>query len=136
MLHTIYKHYIKGVLTDEEMQYIEMLEERKVSYSDSIEDRKAQLMYTFAIYDELIKKGLSKEQALLELAENTKSMKRKSDELERIIKEEKMNKKSSMEVYKNSLKVDTKNLIQNKENNILQEQVMTEIEEESKGDEK
>ena len=102
-LYLIYKKYIRGEVSDDELDYINSLEGKTVRFSNSVEDRKAELMCFFMMYKELLNSGLTKEQAMMELGETSKSIKRKSDELERIKKEEKLHKNNN---YKNSLKVE------------------------------
>lgn len=136
MLYTVYKNYIRGAMTDEDIKYIDTLPIRKVSYSNSVEDRKAQLMQFFLIYETLIKKGLTEKQALVELGEDTKSLKRKSDELKKILECEKVSKASDKKTYKESLKVDTEKLSKQTKSNDYKKELTEEIEESLKGDEK
>lgn len=111
-LYLIYKKYIKRQqLTNEELDYISSLKQETVCFSDSIEDRKAELMEFFMRYDELLKSGLAKERVYEVLKESPKSIKRKSDELNRIIEKEKMNNsKKEQKKYRESLKVEEVNM--------------------------
>lgn len=136
VLYTIYKNYISGKMTEEDKRYIDTLERRKVSYSNCVEDRKAQLMQLFLIYEKLIEKGLTEKQAMTELGENTKSLKRKSDELKKILECEKMNKTSEAKSYRESLKTDVPKLEHQTKNNECNQELTEELDEYSKGDEK
>lgn len=100
-LYMIYENYIKGKITDEDYSYINSLDKGVVVLCDNVEDRKAELMCFFMEYKQLLNSGLTEKQALEQLGETTKSIKRKSDELDRIIKGEKIKKGNK---YKESLK--------------------------------
>lgn len=104
-LYKIYKSYIKGYLSSEDMEYINEMSKEKVIYTTNIQERKAELMYLFMKYEELLQQGLNKEQASQKLNESSKSLKRKSDELERILKEESINSKNGNN-FKKSIKVE------------------------------
>ncbi len=104
-LYKIYKSYIKGYLSSEDMEYINEMSKEKVIYTTNIQERKAELMYLFMKYEELLQQGLNKEQASQKLNESSKSLKRKSDELERILKEESINSKNG-DNFKESIKVE------------------------------
>lgn len=90
-LYQIYKDYLHNTLSYEDKEYIDSLEEGPVAVTNNIEDRKAQLMDLFSKYYEMLGLGLDEKDALRYLNENTRSFKRKSDEFERILKEEKIN---------------------------------------------
>lgn len=90
-LYQIYKDYLHNILSYEDKEYIDSLEEGPVAVTNNIEDRKAQLMDLFSKYYEMLGLGLDEKDALRYLNENTRSFKRKSDEFERILKEEKIN---------------------------------------------
>lgn len=117
-LYFAYKNYIHSSLSYDDKEYIEGLEEGPVSFTNSTEDRKAQLIDLFRYYDALIAIGLEVPEALERLGETTKSLKRKSDELERITKEENINKEKNENIitiikpkdnFVNSLKYEVKN---------------------------
>lgn len=130
-LYWIYKKYTTGQMTNEDWEYLKSLQEGKVCYTkDSVEDRKAQLMGLFSTYDILKEKGLEPEEILDELGETVKSLKRKSDELQRILIQERLlNDESDI---KQRLKVDiipTVNLRENKSESEDREKVEIETEE-------
>lgn len=105
-LYLVYKDYLRNALSNDDLEYIGTLEEEPVKFSDCVEDRKAELMYFFMRYKELLDTGLTEKQAQNELKTTSKEIKRKSDELERIIKEEKMTRTNKQNSYKESLKVE------------------------------
>lgn len=124
-LYKIYKSYIDGKISEEDLIYINSLEIRKVSYTnDSAEDRKAELMQLFFEYEQLLQEGLDIEQILEQLGENSKSLKRKNNELKRILLE---NKITATANFKERIKVEDDQLLP------LEEKRKTEMEVKSKG---
>ncbi len=124
-LYKIYKSYIDGKISEEDLIYINSLEIRKVSYTnDSAEDRKAELMQLFFEYEQLLQEGLDIEQILEQLGENSKSLKRKNNELKRILLE---NKITATANFKERIKVEDDQLLP------LEEKRKTEIEVKPKG---
>lgn len=108
-IYKLYKSYISGELTEKEENYVRNLKPRKVSYTNSTEYRKAELLDFFTTYEELLKKGLSEKEAQKELKTNSKEIKRKNDEFDKIKEQEKIKNKNNM--YKQSLAVKKENLI-------------------------
>lgn len=136
-LHQIYKDYIHNSISYEDKEYIDSLEEGEIAFTNNIEDRKAQLMNLFREYNELLGYGLDEKDALKYMHENTRSLKRKSDELLRILKEEKIisdnqveqksSQKRKKESFTNNLKVQTNVLIDNNRNNEIKHETEREL---------
>lgn len=100
-LYNIYKNYIRGNIQDEEMEYIIQLPFGKVCYTNkSEEERKAELLSIFATYSMLKEKGMSEDEILIEMKETRRSLKRKSDELDRLQKSERLRNKALKERIK------------------------------------
>lgn len=93
-LYQVYKRYIRGCLTEEDEEYIALLKEETVTYTNPIEDRKAQLMELFLKVEQLTKTGMKEKEIVEQLGETTKSLRRKENEINRILLEEKTDKRA------------------------------------------
>lgn len=86
-LYSIYKSYIRENIQEDDFKYINSISFGKVCYTkDSTEERKAELLAIFAMYNALKKKGMPEDEILSEIGETRKSLTRKSDELDRMKK--------------------------------------------------
>lgn len=100
-LYGIYKNYIRGNMQDEEMEYIIQLPFGTVcTTKKSEEERKIELLDIFTTYNALKEKGLSEDDILFKIKETRRSLKRKRDELDRLIKSEQLRNKTLKERIK------------------------------------
>lgn len=100
-LYGIYKNYIRGNIQDEEMEYIIQLPFGTVcTTKKSEEERKIELLDIFTTYNALKEKGLSEDDILFKIKETRRSLKRKRDELDRLIKSEQLRNKTLKERIK------------------------------------
>lgn len=100
-LYSIYKNYIRGNIQDEEMEYIIQLPFGTVcTTKKSEEERKIELLDIFTTYNALKEKGLSEDDILFKIKETRRSLKRKRDELDRLIKSEQLRNKTLKERIK------------------------------------